>query len=238
MLKACLILMYSFFCVFIFSFTVLKKNRKIIKLFPLFFIFSFFAVSAASLFQVSLLQVISVENNFTVQVLFSSFIKTSLTEEFFKFCFFALCLKLSIKIFTKDLVIEKKHQKIFLTNKTMQSYILLSIFFGLNFAAFENISYIVQDLNLLMLRTFSSTIIHAALSIYYAEIILYIKYEKNFVKTFLFSAAPFLLHGFYNTFIALGGFFLFFAATLIVFSAFKLFKNLSLCQSKTPIQSR
>lgn len=229
MIEIFAIIFLPFLSVIVFAFAAFGNKKKLLKTLPLFFFSAFFAVAASSSVQLLLSSIFPAKNNFAVHVLFSSFIQTALIEELCKLFLFMMCICICTKIFVKDFGVYAGNRKQFTVEEyggIARIYILFSVFFGLNFAAFENTAYTAMDINSAAVRVVSSTFIHAAMAVYYAKITVYANRKTQLKKCLFLFSVPLTIHGLYNMFIVLGGFFVFFAVIIILFCISVLIKNL------------
>lgn len=184
------------------AFVVLLQALKT-KIPPVFMLIAFFAATAA-LFPVRFFQMIS---RFFTQTLlhisafysdfftrfFNSFITAALIEEGCKTGVFIL-----LSIYMQHCC--KK------SNTTVLPYhcLLTAFFFGCLFSGFENISYNIRYPQFQFLRICTASVLHGALGNFYFKI-LHTKTQTAAIGIFLAAVG---LHGCYNFFAALGGWFM------------------------------
>ncbi|MGP1529597.1 MAG: PrsW family glutamic-type intramembrane protease [Treponema sp.] len=142
----------------------------------------------------------STVKNHIVLTLMQHFLITSFTEESIKY------LVLCIFIY---LYLQKKYKN----QKEQSIYYYIAIFFGLCFGCFETLSYSIRYTNTLFFRIFTTVILHGSLAAFYIPVIL----RKDGILI-VFFAIPVFLHGLYNLFSAMQGFFIYCSFALIYFN--------------------
>lgn len=230
MFKVLTVMFLPFVSVIIFALAFFRKEKKAMYFLPLFFASALAAVTVCSLLQIQLHRIMLLQKSRTSEILFSSFIQSALPEEVCKLFFFLLSLEIYGKMPVTNYFKRLRHgkggaeteHKAKQEGSCLHKMILLSVFSGLTFAAFENIAYAAADFYTLAVRTVSAVFIHAGTAVYYAKI----AGAESKKKAALLFLPPFLMHGLYNMFINLGGFFYFFAASAVFFSISVSVKNI------------
>lgn len=148
-----------------------------------------------------------------VRLFLNSLITAALIEEGIK----AACFYLTIRIFSKNshagMLKKHAHAVHSIRTQNMQytaphappyQCILLGILFGLVFGSLENLSYSLRYPASQYIRVLTATVLHGMLGCFYA-IMLHTRTKG--MAVLIFSRAVFI-HGFYNFFISLHGFFI------------------------------
>ena len=141
-------------------------------------------------------------------ILFDSFVYSGVVEEVTKFfsfyCFLVFCMPLNVKCLADTISLsDEKYRK---------QLLMLAMFFASCFAGFENIAYMVFNINTLTIRLISATLFHIFVAPYYLR-----AFSNTKDINLSFIIIPVLLHGMYNMFIILGGAFFLFSFIIIFF---------------------
>ena len=173
-------------------------------------LFSFLAIIISSVLQLltsSLFPSLLSEENI-LTLFFNSFIYSGAIEEIVKFFLFYTILVLIIPSNYKNQ--EQNAQS--RSNKIERQLLTLAMFFASCFAGFENISYIIFNIDILTIRLITASLFHILIVPYYL---------KTFSKTKRIKVSsltiPIILHGTYNMFIMIGGLFSFFSFVILFF---------------------
>jgi len=102
--------------------------------------------------------------------------------------------------------------------------VILAMFFTSCFASFENIAYTIFNIKVLPVRLITASLFHIFIAPYYLKAI-----SKTKNINFSFLALPIILHGAYNMFITMGGFFLAFSFIIILFLLIQTLSKLLRC---------
>ncbi len=187
---------------------IIKKDKIAPK--PVFFAFlySFFSVIAAITLQLCagfLQERFLARASLQQLVLFKSFFYTGLIEEAAKCFFFIIFIK----------TVRSKNEDNF-AKQTAVPPAAVAVFYGLVFASFENLAYaVLYGSGSILMRLLTADILHAGLGIYYLKI-----GRTGRTKTaVLLFCVPWLLHGLYNMFLSIGGFFSIFAFFILLYAA-------------------
>lgn len=192
---------------------IIKKDKISFKLVFFSFLCSFFSVITAIVLQLfaGFLQDRFLERaSLQSLILFKSFFYTGLIEEAAKCFFFLVFIKI---VRNKDA-----------DNSTVNAAVppaAVAVFYGLVFASFENLAYeLLYAGSSVLTRLLTADILHAGLGIYYAKI-----YSAIQRKTaILLFCVPCFLHGLYNMFLNIGGFFSAFAFIISIYAALNIVK--------------
>ncbi|EGC78177.1 MULTISPECIES: protease PrsW [Treponema] len=202
----------SFALAIIWAFIVIRKENLSVKPLLYIFLFSFFAVLISILMQTIvyfLSQDFLKTTGYAYGILFDCFIHSSLPEETVKALLFSIFVKLlwSDKMKNMDEITPAQNRA------NIRILMLLSVFYGLIFASFENLAYAIRYPEAIWLRSFTSNILHACLGVYYLEISM-VQKTRNIIKPFLFTWG---IHGLYNMFFSIGSYFVIFGIVIVFF---------------------
>lgn len=196
-----LICIIAFLPALIWGIVSIKNKVSFYSLVFLFFI-ALITIPICTLLQKFITVPCSAVKNHIVLTLLQHFLITSFTEESIKY----LAFHLFIHFFLREKYNIKKEQRI---------YYHAAIFLGLCFGSFETLSYGIRYTDILFFRIFTAVILHGSLAAFYVSIIL----RKGSIPiALLLFAIPVLLHGFYDLFAAMQGFFIYCSFALIYFS--------------------
>jgi len=176
------------------------KNKISFSLLVLLFFIALITIPICTLLQRFITVQCSAVKNPIVLTLLQHFFITSFTEESIKY----LAFHLFIHFYLREKYSAQKEQRI---------YYHVAIFLGLCFGSFETLSYGIRYTDILFFRIFTAVILHGSLAAFYVPIAL----RKDGIPVALF-AVPVLLHGFYDLFAAMQGFFIYCSFALIYFS--------------------
>ncbi|UTC68500.1 PrsW family intramembrane metalloprotease [Treponema sp. OMZ 789] len=211
-MQIALIVFLSFASSIICAFIVRRKENLSVKPLLYIFLFSFFAVLISILMQTIiyfLSQDFLQRAGYTRGILFDSFIHSSLPEETVKALLFSIFVKLlwADKMMNIDEVTPAQNRA------NIRTLMLLSVFYGLIFASFENIAYTIRYPESIWIRSITSNILHAGLGVYYLEISM-VQKKKQLIKPLLVTWS---IHGLYNMFFSIGSYFIIFGAAIVLF---------------------
>lgn len=207
------IILISFALSVVWAFFVIKKENLSAKTLLYIFLFSFFAVFISILMQKVIYffsQDFLKKAGYAYYLVFDCFIHSSLPEETVKALLFYIFIKLiwMQKIKNTDSLTSAQ------TGPNIRALLLLSVFYGLIFASFENVAYVIRYPESIWIRTFTSNILHAGLGVYYLETGI-AQGKKKPIRPFLVT---WLIHGFYNMFFSIGSYFIIFGIVLVFFT--------------------
>ena len=202
----------SFALSIIWAFIIIGKENLSVKPLLYIFLFSFFAVLISILMQTIvyfLSQDFFKTTGYAYGILFDCFIHSSLPEEAVKALLFSIFVKLlwSDKMKNMDEITPAQ------TRANIRILMLLSIFYGLIFASFENLAYAIRYPEAIWIRSLTSNILHAGLGVYYLEISM-VQKTRQLIKPFLFTWG---IHGLYNMFFSIGSYFVIFGIVIVFF---------------------
>ena len=206
------IMFLSFALSIIWAFIVRKKENLSVKPLLYIFLFSFFAVLISILMQ-TLIYFLSQDflkrAGYSYCILFNSFIHSAMPEEAVKAMLFYIFVKLlwADKMKTMDEITPAQ------TRANIRILMLLSVFYGLIFASFENLAYAIRYPEAIWIRSLTSNILHAGLGVYYLEISM-VQKTRQLIKPFLFTWG---IHGLYNMFFSIGSYFVIFGIVIVFF---------------------
>ncbi|TWI78036.1 Protease prsW family protein [Treponema putidum] len=204
------IMFSSFALAIIWAFIVRKKENLSVKPLLYIFLFSFFAVLISILMQ-TLIYFLSQDflKKAGYGILFDSFIHSALPEEAVKTLLFSIFVKLlwADKMKSMDEITPAE------TRTNIRILMLLSVFYGLIFASFENLAYAVRYPEAIWIRSLTSNILHAGLGVYYLEISM-VQKRRKLIKPFIFTWG---MHGLYNMFFSIGSYFVIFGIVIVFF---------------------
>lgn len=211
-MQIAVIMFLSFALSIIWALIIRKKENLSVKPLLYIFLFSFFAVLISILMQTI---IYFLSQDFlrmawdTYGILFDCFIQSALPEEAVKTLLFSIFVKLlwSDKMMNIDEVTPAQ------TRANIRILMLLSVFYGLIFASFENLAYSIRYPGSLWSRSMTSNILHAGLGVYYLEISM-VQKKRKLIRPFLFT---WIIHGLYNMFFSIGSYFVVFGVALVFF---------------------
>lgn len=209
------IMFLSFAVAIAWAFIIAKKGKLSVKFLLYVFLASFFAVFVSILMQ-GIID-LAARNFFNggvypYGIVFDSFIHSALPEEAVKALFFSIF----VKFFFKDWVVSKDKGKPYQNPSHIKKLMFISVFYGLIFASFENLAYAIRYPESLLVRAFTSNILHAALPIYYVEISM-VRNTRRVIPPLIFT---WIIHGLYNMFFLIGSYFVVFGVTFVLFVIF------------------
>ncbi|UTC74181.1 protease PrsW [Treponema sp. OMZ 792] len=207
------IMFLSFALSIVWALIIRRKENLSVKPLLYIFLFSFFAVLISILMQTIiyfLFQDFLKTKSYAYGILFDCFVHSSLPEEAVKALLFSIFVKLlwADKMKNMDEITPAQ------TRANIRILMLLSVFYGLIFASFENLAYVIRYPESIWLRSFTSNILHAGLGVYYLEISM-VQKTRNIIRPFLFT---WIIHGLYNMFFSIGSYFMIFGAVLVLFT--------------------
>lgn len=205
------LLALAFLPAFIWAGIFVYKKRLGTSLFSL--TAAFFAAVMAILFVFAFQQVLSliIDNNSMnkinpAAIFFQSFISAAFIEESSKVLSFWSMNHL-VASFNKHKIFYAKKD----INMNHNDMLFLAVFFGLVFSGFENIFYGIRYPQFSLIRLCTASVLHGALGVFF---ILIISAETTIRRIRYFIKAIFL-HGIYNVFVTIGGWFFILAAIVI-----------------------
>lgn len=187
---------FIFLIIYVFFITGYVRFKALFQV----FLFSLFSVAASILLQTVLHNYCSNLFFNNSNIFIKNFLHIALTEELSKLFFFTIFIKMN----------RKENKQL-----SLQETFFLSLCYALVFASFENIAYAVQNINLLLFRNITGSILHFGLSLYLFKIV-----ENKNKRNFLIM---WFLHGLYNLFLDMGGSFFIFSLVIAFFALINVF---------------
>ena len=168
-----------------------------------------------------------------MQIVVNSMITAALIEEGCKAAVFALFMRRYLPADSPSYgcVVKRAEGQGSMVRKTelnkmqrsTRSMLLLAVCFGFVFSGFENLSYFIRFPNLWLLRFCTAAVLHGTLAVFYVRILQ--APTKRHVFAALITAVA--LHGLYNIFVALGGWFMLPAAAVTGITSFAVLRALA-----------
>ncbi len=218
------IIFLSFIYVIIFpAITKMQKKTEIkIKNFLYSFILSCLAFIVSIILQnfLAYLFIGFIKNSKQILTLYQNFFEAAFIEEISKVLFFLIFIKIDTPALEhgrrtsgieRSAGINSVYKEI-----DIKTLLYFGVFFGLIFSSFENIAYSIHTGNFIPVRLVTANLLHGFLTLYYIKIHI----AHSLKHKIIFFTKTFLLHGLYNMFFYIGGYFIIFSCAILIFIIF------------------
>lgn len=216
------IIFLSFIYAIIFP-VIFKIQKKIeIKNFLYVFFLSFLSLFVSIFLQncLTLLPIKFIINRKKIFILYESFFEAAFIEEISKLIFFLIFIKINKLAAEHRQITSGIEPSARITSKNeeeiIKTLLYFGVFFGLIFSSFENIAYSIHTGNFIPVRLVTANLLHGFLTLYYIKIHI----AHSLKHKIIFFTKTFLLHGLYNIFFNIGGYFIIFSCAILIFIIF------------------